>query len=186
MEDSTIGKGNKRKKEVRYFKCPGCHIIITYEGKPGQKIKVECPNCRKKSMIDFDLQKPEKILPLTKNKSEDKNLSSEKNQILAYEALVEKTRSQFSEKITLSKIIWIIFSSFITVVVVFLFFVAATGKIYIDTLYVSIFIGIAVLKELTDKFTPNRLKKKINIIVSGFIIVFLFIVVNEIIGLISK
>ena len=70
--------------------------------------------------------------------------------------------------------------------ILFLLFVAATGKMYIDTLYVSIFIGIAILKELTDKFTSNRLKKKINIIVGGFIIVFLAIVINEIIGLIAK
>lgn len=51
MEDSTIGEGNKRKKEVKYFKCSGCHIIITCEGELGQKIIVECPCCGKNGVV---------------------------------------------------------------------------------------------------------------------------------------
>ena len=84
--------------------------------------------------------------------------------------------------ITLSNKILILFASFIIVMVVFLFFIAATGEIYIDTLYVSIFIGIMVLRELIDEFIPNRLEKKINFIMSGFIIVFLLLAVNEILS----
>jgi len=186
MEDSIIGEGNKRKKEVSVFKCSWCNTMITYDGELGQKIKVECPNCGKKGMIDFNLRKPEKILPLTKNKLKDENLSSEKTLMPDYKTLVEKTRSQFSEKITLSKIIWILFSVFITATIISLLFIAATGKLYIDTLYVSIFIGIMVLRELTDEFIPRHLKKKINFIMGGFIIVFLLIFINEIIGLISR
>ena len=159
--------------------------MITYEGELGQKIKVECPNCKKQGMIDFNLRKPEKRLPVTKNKSNDKNLPSEKNQLPDYETLVEKTISQFSEKITLNKIIWILFSSFIIVTILSFLFIAALGRIYLEVLYVAIFIGIMVLREATEEFIPNRLKKKINFIVSGFIIVFLLILINEIIGLIA-
>ncbi len=187
MEDSTIGKGNKRKKEVNVFRCPGCHTMITYEGELGQKIKVECPNCGKKGMIDFDLRKPKKFLPSTKSKSKDENLSSEKNQILAYETLVEKTMFQFSEKITLIKIIWILFSFFITVTITSLFFIAAKGgNVYFELLYVSVYIGIIVVREVADEFIPNHLKKKINIITGGFIVVFVGIAINEIISLVSK
>ena len=143
MEDSKIGDGNKRKKEVKYFKCSRCHTIITYEVELGQKIIVECPCCGKKGVV------------FTK------------------------------EKITPSKIIWILFLFFLTVTILSLFFVAATGDINIEIFFVSIFIGIVVLKELTDEFTPNHLKKKINILISGLLVIFLLIVINEIINLIS-
>jgi len=86
---------------------------------------------------------------------------------------------------TLSKIIWILFLFFLTVTILSLFFVTATGDINIEIFFVSIFIGIVVLKELTDEFTPNHLKKKINILISGLLIIFLLIVINEIINLIS-
>ena len=33
--------------------CPGCHTKITCEGKPGQKVKVECPNCGRTGSILF-------------------------------------------------------------------------------------------------------------------------------------
>lgn len=183
MEDSTI---RKRKKEIDVFKCSRCHTIITYEGDPGQKIKVECPNCGKKGNIKISFKKPKKTIPLTKNKAKDKNLSKEKNQKQNNENIVKKTRLQLLEEITLNKIIWTLTSFFITVIIVLLFFVTVTGKLYIDTLFVSIFIGIAVLKELTDEFIPDHLKKKLNLFISGFIIIFLLIVLNEIISLISK
>ena len=31
--------------------CPGCHTKITCEGEPGEKVKVECPNCGRKGSI---------------------------------------------------------------------------------------------------------------------------------------
>ena len=186
MEDSTIEKGKKRKKELRYFECSGCHTMITCEGEPSQKIKFECPNCRKKSIIDFNLGKHGKILPLTKNKSKDENLSSEKTPMSDYKILTEKTRLQFSEKISLNTIIWIIFSFIIIVTILSLLFIAATGKIYIDTLYVSIFIGVMIIREAIDEFIPNHLKKKMNFITGGLAIAFLGILINDIISLISK
>ena len=152
---------HKRKKEEKHAICPQCKTKITCEGKPGQKIMVKCSNCGKKGAVVF---------------TEEKNGN--------YEKL--KTRLLMPKKITLRKIIWIILSSFITVTILSLFFIAIKGHIYIELLYVSTFIGIMVFREATDKFIPNHLKKKINIIVSGFVIVFLLIVINEIVGLISK
>jgi len=36
--------------------CPGCHTKITCEGEPGQKIKVNCPNCKRTGTIAFSLE----------------------------------------------------------------------------------------------------------------------------------
>jgi len=33
--------------------CPGCHTKINIEGKPGEKVKVDCPNCKKSGSIVF-------------------------------------------------------------------------------------------------------------------------------------
>ena len=166
MADSTIGEGNKRKKEVKYFKCSGCHTIITCEGEMGQKIIVECPDCGKKDVV------------FTKEKK--RNFEKSKRYFST-----KKTRLKVPEKITPSKIIWILLEFFVIVTILLLFFVTATGGINIELFFVSIFIGIVVLKELTDQFTPDHLKKKINILISGLLVIFLLIVINEIISLIS-
>ena len=90
------------------------------------------------------------------------------------------------ENITLNKIIWIIFLFFLTVTILSLFFITATGNLNFQMLYVTIFIGILLLKELTDEFIPDNLKKKLNLFISGLILVFLLIVINEILHIISK
>ena len=33
--------------------CPGCHTKITVEGKPGEKVQVNCPNCKENGTILF-------------------------------------------------------------------------------------------------------------------------------------
>ena len=33
--------------------CPSCHSKIPCEGKPGEKIKLSCPNCKRKGVIEF-------------------------------------------------------------------------------------------------------------------------------------
>jgi len=33
--------------------CPGCHTKITCEGKPGEKVKVSCPKCKREGTIVF-------------------------------------------------------------------------------------------------------------------------------------
>jgi hypothetical protein len=79
-----------------------------------------------------------------------------------------------------------LFLFFLNFLILTLFFGTATGKITIEMLYVSIFISIVILKEFTEKYTPNYQKRKINIIISGLLVVFLLIVINEIIILISS
>jgi hypothetical protein len=89
------------------------------------------------------------------------------------------------ENLTLNKIMWIIFIVFLTILLSFLFFVTVTDNTNFEILYVSIFVGIIVLKELTDEFTSNQIKKKFNVFISGLLIIFLLLIINELIYLIS-
>lgn len=148
----------RRRKKEKYAICPQCNTKIILKGRPGQRVRVECPTCGEKGIVVF--------------KKEEKGD-------------FETIRLPRLKKITLSRFIWIIFSFILVVVVLSLFFIAATGDVNFEIMYVSIFIGIVVIRELTDEFTPAHLKKKVNIILSGFLIVFLLIVINKIIGLIS-
>jgi hypothetical protein len=167
MEDSTIKERNKRKKEKKYVKCPNCATKFACKRTLGQKIRVKCPKCGKEGTVVFNTEKRGSI---------------EKAKIYFP---TKKIGLQIPEKITLRRTIWILFLFFLTVTVLSLFFVAAAGGISIEIFFVSIFIGLVLLKELTDDFTPDHLKKKLNILISGLLVIFLLIVINEIIYLIS-
>ena len=149
----------KRKKVKKYALCPDCRTKTTCKGMPGQKTKIKCHICGKKFVVVFPKGKKKKLEKL-------------------------EIKSQVPEKITLGKIIWILFLFFIIVTILSLFFIASTGDINIETLFISMLIGIMLSKELADEFIPNHLKKKVNIIMAGFIIIFLLIVANKIIDLI--
>ena len=150
---------HERKKVKKYPICPECRTKTTCKGIPGQKTKIKCHICCKKFVVVFPKGKKKKLEKL-------------------------EIKSQVPEKITLGKIIWILFLLFITVTILSLFFIAATGDINIETLLIPMIIGIMLSKELADEFIPNHLKKKVNIIMAGFIIIFLLIVANKIIDLI--
>ncbi len=149
----------KRKKVKKYALCPDCRTKITCKGIPGQKTKIKCHICGKKFVVFFPKGKKKKI---------------ENTEV----------KSQVSEKITLGKIIWILFLFFIIVTILSLFFIASTGDMNIETLFISMFIGIMLSKELTDKFIPNHLKKKVNIIMAVLIIIFILMLANKIIDMI--
>jgi len=80
--------------------------------------------------------------------------------------------------------IWILVSFFITVTIVSLLFITVKG-VHIELLYVSIFIGIMTAKEIVNEHIPDNLKKKVNIIISVLIYVWLLIVINEIVRIIT-
>ena len=150
---------HKRKKVKKYAICPDCRKKTTCMGIPGQKTKIKCHICGKKFAVVFPKGKKEKI---------------EKSEI----------KSQVPEKITLGKIIWILFFFFIIVTILSLLFIIVTGDINVETLFISMLIGIMLSKELADEFIPNHLKKKVNIIMVVFIIIFFLMVANKIIDLI--
>jgi len=112
----------KRKKVKRYTICPQCKTKIICENKPGKKEVVKCPNCGKKGIIVSPKEKKDNFV---------------KSKIIL----------RAPEKITLKKIIWILLSFFTTVTILSLLFIAALGKIHLETLYVTIFIGIMILRE---------------------------------------
>jgi len=166
-------KKNKFEKEIR-----------KKEKDKSKKLELRKPTREAKkadSHLRRKLKSKEKEIDLNKRKKKLKE--KKKSKIYFY---INKTGFRAPKKITIKKIIWILFLFFITVTIVFLFFLAATGYVNMKILFVSIFIGIAVLKELTDEYVPNHQKKKINIIVSGFIIIFILVVINEIISFISR
>ena len=150
---------HKRKKVKKYAICPDCRTKTTCKGIPGQKTKIKCHICGKKFVVVFPKGKKKKFEKL-------------------------EIKSQVPEKITLGKIIWILFLLFITVTILSLFFIAATGDINIETLLIPMIIGIMLSKELADEFIPNHLKKKINIIMAGVIIIFILMIANKIIDMI--
>lgn len=78
-----------------------------------------------------------------------------------------------SEKITLIIIIWTLFLFFIT---------SGTD---IELFFICIFLGILVIKELTDKFTTVHLKKRMNIFIFVFLIAYIIIIVQHIFSIFS-
>jgi len=149
----------KRKKVKKYALCPYCSNKTTCEGIPGKKAKIKCHKCGKKFVVVFP---------------NEKKIKNENTEI----------KSQVPEKITLVKILWILLLFSITVIILILFFTAATGYISIETLFIPIFIGIMLSKELVEEFIPNHLKKKVNVIMAGVILIFILILANMIIDII--
>lgn len=140
--------------------------------------KVKSKNLRSKKSE----RQPKKINNKKKKKDHIES-KKKKSNIFFY---MKKAGFRKPKKITLKRIIWILILFCITITMTFYFFIAATGRMYVDTLYVSIFIGIMVIREAIDEFVPAHYKKTLNLIMSVFIIMFFLIVINEMINLISR
>ena len=78
-----------------------------------------------------------------------------------------------SEKITLVLSIWIL-----------LIFVI-TGDANLEIFFILVFIGILIVRELTDVFTTSNLKDKMNLFIYIFIIIFIIIVGRKIIDILN-
>jgi hypothetical protein len=89
--------------------------------------------------------------------------------------LVKKTKNNnsLSEKIILILGIWIIL------------LLVLTRNIGIDVLFISIFIGILVIKELTDELTTKYQKNVLNIFIFTFLLIFILIIGQKIISISS-
>jgi hypothetical protein len=74
-----------------------------------------------------------------------------------------------SEKITLAIITWIFLALLIT------------PDTDLDLFFVLIFIGVLIIRALTDVFIPKTLKLRMNLIISVFLIIFVAIIGNKII-----
>jgi len=78
-----------------------------------------------------------------------------------------------SEKITLVIAGWILLVLFIT------------GDSNFEIFFILIFIGVLIVRELTDVFTTNNLKDRMNIFIYLFILVFILIVGKKIISVLA-
>jgi len=78
-----------------------------------------------------------------------------------------------SEKITLAIAIWI----FIVLII--------TGETNLEIFFILIFIGVLIIRELTDVFTTTNLKDRMNMFIYIFLIIFMVIVGKNIINIIS-
>jgi len=78
-----------------------------------------------------------------------------------------------SEKIVLIISIWILIALIIT------------GDANLEIFFILIFIGILIVRELTDVFTSYNFKDRMNIFIYIFIIVFIFIVGNKILNILN-
>jgi len=78
-----------------------------------------------------------------------------------------------SEKITLVIAGWILLVLFIT------------GDSNFEIFFILIFIGVLIVRELTDIFTTNNLKDRMNIFIYLFILVFILIVGKKIISVLA-
>ena len=78
-----------------------------------------------------------------------------------------------SEKITLIIAIWVLLVLLIT------------GDASLEIFFVLIFIGVLIVRELTDVFTTTDFKERMNIFIYIFIIVFIVIVGKKIINILG-
>ncbi len=83
----------------------------------------------------------------------------------------KKKRLLMSEKITMVLSIWILLLIFITYTT------------SLEILFILMFIGTLVTKELTDEFTAPNLKKRLNIFIIIFLIAFIAIISQKIINI---
>ena len=110
--------------------------------------------------------KTSKSAKKTKKKTKKKVQKTEKTGI-------KNIQLHISEKITLIIGIWI------------LFLLIITGDADMETFFVAIFIGMLVVKELSDEFTTKYLKYDMNVFIFAFLMVFIAIMGKKIISIAS-
>ena len=78
-----------------------------------------------------------------------------------------------SEKITLIIAIWI------------LIILIITGNTNLEIFFILIFIGILIIRELSDVFTSTNLKDRMNLFIYFFILIFIVIVGQKILTILN-
>ena len=78
-----------------------------------------------------------------------------------------------SEKITIIIGLWILFVMIIT------------GEGNLEIFFILIFIGVLIIRELSDIFTTTDLKQRMNLFIYLFLMVFILIVAKKIISILS-
>jgi hypothetical protein len=78
-----------------------------------------------------------------------------------------------SEKITLIIAIWILIVLLIT------------GNTNLEIFFILIFIGVLIIRELSDIFTTTNLKDRMNLFIYFFIIIFIVIVGQKVLTILN-
>lgn len=78
-----------------------------------------------------------------------------------------------SEKITLIITVWILLMMIIT------------GEGNLEIFFILIFIGVLIIRELTDIFTSSDLKQRMNLFIYLFLFLFIIIVGNKVISILN-
>jgi hypothetical protein len=86
---------------------------------------------------------------------------------------LKKIKLSMSDMITLTLVIWIIFLFFIT------------GDTELEVFFVLIFIGMLVVRELTDELTAIRLKHRMDGFIYVFLVAFIWIIGEKIINVLN-
>ncbi len=88
-------------------------------------------------------------------------------------SLVKRHRLFISEKVTLLIIV--------STLILFLF----TNPQDIELFLILLYLCLLIIKELIDEFMPIQLKKRLNIVVTGFFFIFIFIISERILTIIN-
>jgi len=180
----------KPKKENKIFKCPRCGFVINFVGEPSEKITIQCPNCSQKGFILFKKKNWEKRFLVI-----SKIIGVIQILIGIYFLLIQTPKL---EKVGITLIIigvTIIFlitektfynsvnDNYIilgTIMLILVFFFV-TGKSNLELFVVMIFIGLLIIKEVTEEYTSVLFKRRMGILFLAFFLIFLAIVGKRII-----
>lgn len=104
----------------------------------------------------------------------NKNISNNKNN-LSFSEKLRYALKQFdiSENIVFA----------IIILIVFLYFV--TGVNNLEIFLILIYLGLIIIRELTNEFIPYYFKKRINILMIGFLIIFIIIITKKVISILN-
>jgi len=78
-----------------------------------------------------------------------------------------------SEKLTLIIAVWILIALFVT------------GRGNLEIFFILVFIGILVVRELSDVYSPVKIKDRLNVFIYLFLFVFIVIVGKKIISIVG-
>ncbi|HUS56995.1 MAG TPA: hypothetical protein VMY17_03145 [Thermoplasmata archaeon] len=82
--------------------------------------------------------------------------------------LVERESLQLSEKIVLAMFAWVVFALLLAL------------NAGVEVLLTLILIGVLIIRELTDSFTPVRVRERVDFFIYTFLVVFAIIVVRRV------
>lgn len=104
----------------------------------------------------------------------NKNIPNNKNN-LSFSEKLRNTLKQFdiSENIVFA----------IIILIVFLYFV--TGVNNLEIFLILIYLGLIIIRELTNEFIPYHFKKRMNVFMIGFLIIFIIIITKKVISIVS-